>query len=856
MRYMLILLLCISLYASQKPLEKVSLQLQWFDQFQFAGYLMAQEKGFYKEAGLDVEVKKYSAEVDAVEDVLSQRTTYAIGRSSLIWYRSKRKKITLVSAIFQSSPMILIALKSSNINNIKEFANKKIMITPNALESVPIYAMIKSAQVDEQSIEFVQHTLNLNELIDKKIDLYTGYSSNEPFLLKEKKIDFEVFSPSNSGFDFYSDILFTSEEEASQNPERVKSFRDASVRGWEYAFNNIDEAVSIMYEKYNPLKKSKDALKFEAQELKKLAYKNGLALGTIDKENIRRALDIYRLMGVVDSEVDMDRLIFNSENKFYTQKEEEFLKEKKELKICALSKLLPFSDIRESSFVGICSDVLDLTKEHIKIPYKEIYASSWEENLANLKNKRCDILPMATQRLKKENLLVADPYYKEQPAVVTKKSQNYIVDIKNISDKKFVAIRANPFIIELKIKYPMLNISYVNSLQEGFESVESGEYYGYIDTLVATAYAFKNISNGNLKIAGLFDDKIGVGFGFRQEDKELYEIFKKVSKEIKPSDVDKIISKWISVNYIKSINFEYIKEILFLLFSLTIFFFYRQHLLKKKNKELEALKDELQQRVEEAVVDIQKKDTYMLHKSRQAQMGEMISMVAHQWKQPLSSISALQISVLMALELEEYDLTDQRQRESFLFYLHERLKKIGEQTQALSMIISDFSDFYKPNKLQQKVPLNSLVLKAYKFLEDNLKSEEIDLYLELNSKKSVMVYKNEFIQLLLNIINNARDQLKQTNKQDAQICIKSYDTDDICVIEISDNGGGVDENIKDNIFDPYFSTKFDKNGTGLGLHMSRSIIEQHYGGKIYLQNIENGAKFIIELAIDKEIDEK
>jgi C4-dicarboxylate-specific signal transduction histidine kinase len=172
------------------------------------------------------------------------------------------------------------------------------------------------------------------------------------------------------------------------------------------------------------------------------------------------------------------------------------------------------------------------------------------------------------------------------------------------------------------------------------------------------------------------------------------------------------------------------------------------------------------------------------------------------------------------------------------------------------MIISDFSDFYKPNKLQQKVPLNSLVLKAYKFLEDNLKSEEIDLYLELNSKKSVMVYKNEFIQLLLNIINNARDQLKQTNKQDAQICIKSYDTDDICVIEISDNGGGVDENIKDNIFDPYFSTKFDKNGTGLGLHMSRSIIEQHYGGKIYLQNIENGAKFIIELAIDKEIDEK
>lgn len=97
----------------------------------------------------------------------------------------------------------------------------------------------------------------------------------------------------------------------------------------------------------------------------------------------------------------------------------------------------------------------------------------------------------------------------------------------------------------------MLDISYVNSLQEGFERVERGEYYGYIDTLVATACAFKNISNGDLKIAGAFDDKVGVGFGFREEDKELYNIFKKASQEIQPSDIDKIVSKWISVSYVK-----------------------------------------------------------------------------------------------------------------------------------------------------------------------------------------------------------------------------------------------------------------------------------------------------------------
>ncbi len=856
MKYIVALLFCISLYASQKPLDKVSLRLQWHDQFQFAGYYMAKEKGFYEDVGLDVEIKKFSHEIDVVEDVLSKNTTYGIGRSSLVWYHAEGKNITLLSATFQSSPMVLLALKSSNIDSIKEFANKKIMMTVDALESAPIYAMIRSSQADEKSIEFVEHSLNLDDLIQKKVDLYAGYSSNEPFLLKEKKIDFEIFSPNKSGFDFYSDILFTSEEEAVQNPYRTDNFREASICGWEYAFNNMDETVSIIYEKYNPMKKSKDALKFEALELKKLAYMDGIPLGTIKQEEIIRVLDIYRLMGLVSSKRDTDKLIFKSKNRLLTHAQEQFLRDKKELRVCAISKLLPFSDMKDGAFAGICSDVLGLTKENVNIPYRAVYASSWEGNLANLKNRRCDILPMATQRLKKESISVVNPYYKEQPAIVTKKSQNYIVDIKNVFDKKFVATKGNPFIIELKLKHPMLDISYVNSLQEGFERVERGEYYGYIDTLVATAYAFKNISNGDLKIAGAFDDKVGVGFGFREEDKELYNIFKKASQEIQPSDIDKIVSKWISVSYVKSINFEYQKEIVVLLFLVIGFFFYRQHILNKKNQELEALKNELQKKVQVAIADIQKKDTYMLHKSRLAQMGEMISMVAHQWKQPLSSISALQISILMAVELEEYDLSNENEREQFLLYLQERLKKIGEQTQALSLIISDFSDFYKLNKHQELIGLNVLVVKAYKLLEDNLEFDEIDLCLELSSKMSVVVYKNEFIQVILNIINNAREQLSQIKRADAQILIKSYDRDDICVLEISDNGGGINESIKDNIFDPYFSTKFDKNGTGLGLYISKSIIEQHHKGKIYMQNIGNGAKFIIELQASEDEDER
>jgi C4-dicarboxylate-specific signal transduction histidine kinase len=212
--------------------------------------------------------------------------------------------------------------------------------------------------------------------------------------------------------------------------------------------------------------------------------------------------------------------------------------------------------------------------------------------------------------------------------------------------------------------------------------------------------------------------------------------------------------------------------------------------------------------------------------------------------------------MIMAIELEEYNLCDKKKREDFLNFLNDKLKKIGLYTQNLSHIVSDFSDFYRPNKYQEELTLNNPLMQAYWLLEENLSSDNIDLCLELTSENKIMLFKNEFVQVLLNIINNAKEQFIEKNIDNAQILIKSYDRGEIAVMEISDNAGGIDDEIMDKIFDPYFSTKFDKNGTGLGLHMSKNIIEQHYKGRIYVQNIENGAKFTIEIGTHKDENEK
>ena len=244
---------------------------------------------------------------------------------------------------------------------------------------------------------------------------------------------------------------------------------------------------------------------------------------------------------------------------------------------------------------------------------------------------------------------------------------------------------------------------------------------------------------------------------------------------------------------------------------------------------------------------LKEKNLQLLHKSRLAQMGEMLSMIAHQWKQPLGSISAAQISVLMAIEMQQYDLNDKDQREEFLKFTQDKLHKISRYVQNLSQIIADFSDFYKPNQKSEIIKIDDVIKKSNSLFGDILSQSAIDLEINLDSDDKVYIHENEFIQVVLNIVMNAKEQLVDKCIVDAKITIETYSIADDVFVEISDNAGGIEEDIISKLFDPYFSTKLEKNGTGLGLYMSKTIIKDYHHGDIYAKNSENGAIFTIRI---------
>ena len=270
--FIFIIFLSFNLFAHDHS-EKTILQLSWFNQFQFAGYYIAKEKGFYSEYGLDVEIKNYDFSINVTKDVSEGKVDFGIARETLIREKLNAfNNIVTLYPLFQISPLILITKKDSNINSIKDFSNKKIMLSNNDSSQASVKAMLTSNNVNMNSLKILEHTHNIEDLINNNTDIMSAYISKAPFILEQKNIPFNTFAPKDYGFDLYSDFLFTSSELVKKNTNKVIAFKKASLKGWEYAYNNIDEAVELILKKYNAQNLSKEELLFEANELKKLSY--------------------------------------------------------------------------------------------------------------------------------------------------------------------------------------------------------------------------------------------------------------------------------------------------------------------------------------------------------------------------------------------------------------------------------------------------------------------------------------------------------------------------------------------------------------------------------------------------------
>ena len=257
---------------SVKAEDTLRLQLLWKHQFQFAGYYMAVHKGFYAEEGIKVELTEFGDGTDPYNAVTSGDADFGVGRSALLINNAKASGLVALFAAFQQSPLMLLTTESSGIEKPADLLNKRIMITDDAKEVGELLAMLLQSYITREDFKQQQHSYNIQDLIDGNTDAMASYISNEPYVMTKAGVGFNIIHPKDSGFDMYSDILFTTKDFALRYPELTERFYRASIRGWHYAFNNIPQTAEVIYDHYNSQNKSLEALIFEGEALKPLAY--------------------------------------------------------------------------------------------------------------------------------------------------------------------------------------------------------------------------------------------------------------------------------------------------------------------------------------------------------------------------------------------------------------------------------------------------------------------------------------------------------------------------------------------------------------------------------------------------------
>lgn len=235
--------------------------------------------------------------------------------------------------------------------------------------------------------------------------------------------------------------------------------------------------------------------------------------------------------------------------------------------------------------------------------------------------------------------------------------------------------------------------------------------------------------------------------------------------------------------------------------------------------------------------ELQDKQTQLIVQSRHASMGEMIGNIAHQWRQPLNALGLVIQKIGFYYEREMLD----KKR------IDESVNKCMNLVEGMSETIDDFRDFFNPNRVKDEFNVNEAVEKAYKIVEPAFKNLNINYQFDAEDEYFVLGFKNEFSQVILNLLNNAKDALVDNEISSKQISITISKIGKKIRVSVRDNAGGIPNHVLPKIFDPYFTTKDEGRGTGLGLHMSKMIIEDHMQGKLTALRVSDGTIFVITL---------
>ena len=535
-----------TLFSSELPQEKLTLQLKWQHQFQFAGYYMAKEKGYYSDAGLDVTIYPYDPNHDGLitKKVLDAQRDFAVGSSGLLDEIADGKKLFLLNAVFESSPLILLSKSTSNIRTSKDLNQKRIMFGADETNSI-----LLSMLLDQKGISYHRVPYSFENFLDNKADAVVAYIGNEPFILDERGIAYNYLDPASNGYDLYSDFLYTSQQEFTEHPRRVNAFMKASMRGWRYAFEHIDETVILIQKKYAP-EKSIEALRFEAGVLKKLANLTPDAMGKIDVGKIEQMSKVYKRQGLISAMPASFNYIHPSafQTVHLSNKETKWLDSHPVVRYGAVERKPLFLN-NKGKVDGISVEYVDLIAK--RCGFKAEYQSFKDQAalIQAVKSRSIDVSLSSSKSASSGGYAHFSKMYHHFPIVIA--TQNNIADIDDIRQLfgKKVAVTDNFRLYNyMKSNFPEIEIVSLKDTATCLKNLSRGKVFAVVGVLPVVNQGIRDAYLANVKISGTLEYTYELRMMVRSDYEELLSILNKGIESIRPTDRQFIANRWSAFN--------------------------------------------------------------------------------------------------------------------------------------------------------------------------------------------------------------------------------------------------------------------------------------------------------------------
>jgi ABC-type nitrate/sulfonate/bicarbonate transport system substrate-binding protein len=530
----ILLMISTSVLAAQ---QKVTLQLFWKHQFEFAGYYAAKEKGFYKEAGLDVDIREYQAGMDVNEEVLTRRADFATASSSAVLNYQQGKPVKLLANIFKHSAHVLLSLPKAGIRTPSDLLGKRLMLTDNERNAVEFRSFFSQNGIDTRTLSFVEHTFDPMALVNGEADVMSAYITNQPFVLREMGIDYRLLDPASYGLDFYGDSLITSAQLAEQSPELAEAFRVASLKGWAYALQHPEEIIELILQGYSTAK-SLEALRYEAQQTAKLILPEAYPLGSIDPARVNRIVKAMLETGVVTGIRDIEDFLL--------------LEKKDSVTVIEFFDEPPFTINSGKAKQGYLYELLDAVLRSAGLEARYVGGfDSYDAMNEAIETGEADILTTYSVNKKRpegSNITLSKPVLTTPFVLVARTDVANISGIESVFGKKVAVVKGYAQDGYLD-KFPQVNRVHVANNTEGFEALRTGKAKYYLNNRANSEYVLSKEFATDLKIVGQLSYQdfppLSLSFALNSNNQELVARVTKALKAMPVNEINKIRDKWL-----------------------------------------------------------------------------------------------------------------------------------------------------------------------------------------------------------------------------------------------------------------------------------------------------------------------